>query len=128
MNKLVIAAAAAALFAPGLASAADLSGAWKLVISVMDMSYHANCDLKQDGAALSGTCTPADPPPDGADAPKPSAVTGKVDGSNVAFAYDISFGDMPLHLDYTGALTSDTAMNGKLEVAGGEGTFTASKN
>ena len=128
MNKFLIGAAAAcALMLPGLASAADVSGAWKVVISVADMSFHANCTFAQAAAALTGTCVPADPPADGAPAPKPSATTGSVDGSNVKFGYDISFGDMMLHLDYTGALTSDTAMAGKLDVAGMEGTFTATK-
>lgn len=129
MTKFLIGAAVAgALALPGFASAADVTGAWTLVINAADMTFHAKCALKQDGAALSGTCPPADAPPDGGDAPKPSAVTGAVDGSNVKFGYDISFGDMTMHLDYAGALKSDTAMDGKLEVAGMDGTFTATKN
>ena len=129
MNKLIIlAAAAAALSLPGMASAADVSGAWKLTVNVGDMTYHTNCALTQDGAMLSGTCTPADAPPDGADAPKPAAVTGTVDGSNVKFAYDMSFGDMMIHLAYTGALTSDTAMTGKLNVADMDVDFTGAKS
>jgi opacity protein-like surface antigen len=129
MNKLLIlAAAAAALSLPGLASAADVSGAWKLAVNVGDMTYHTNCALMQDGATLSGTCTPADPPPDGGDAPKPVAVTGTVDGSNVKFAYDMTFGDMMIHLAYTGALTSDTVMAGKLNVADMDVDFTGTKS
>ncbi len=128
MKKLfVVAAAACALALPGLANAA-VNGAWTLMISAADMTYHASCNFTQTGGDLSGTCTPTDPAPDGGAAPKPSPVTGTVDGSNVKFGYDISFGDMPLHLDYTGALSSDTAMAGKLEVAGMEGTFTATKS
>ncbi len=129
MKKLfVLAAAAGALALPGLANAADVSGAWKLVISAADMTFHATCNFTQMGADLSGTCLPSDPPPDGGDAPKPSAVTGKVDGSSVKFGYDITFGDMPLHLDYDGALSSDAAMAGKLAVAGMDGSFTATKS
>ena len=91
------------------------------------MTFHANCALKQDGATLSGTCTPAEAPP-GGDAPKPSTITaGSVDGQNVKFGYDVSFGDMMFHVDYSGALTSDTAMSGKFSVAGMDGTFTATK-
>ncbi len=128
MNKLLIAAAlAGAMALPGLANAADLTGGWKLQIDVAGMTFHANCALTQAAAALSGTCTPSDPAPDGAPAPAPSAVTGSVDGANVKFGYDITFGDMKLHLDYAGATTSDTAMNGKLSVAGMDGTFTATK-
>ena len=129
MKKLlIVAAAACALALPGLANAADASGAWTVVIGVADMTFHAACNFAQTGGALSGTCVPSDPPPDGGAAPKPSPVTGAVDGSNVKFGYDITFGDMPLHLDYTGVLSSDTAMAGKLEVAGMEGTFTATKS
>jgi hypothetical protein len=124
---LIAAAAAGALALPGLASAADVSGAWKVVVSASDMTFHTDCALKQAGAALSGTCVSADPPPDGGAAPKPSTVTGAIDGSNVKFGYDVSFGDMNMHIDYTGALKSDTAMDGKISVAGQDGTFTGTK-
>ena len=128
MKKLLILAAmAGAMALPGLANAADVTGAWKVVIGVADMSFHADCNFTQTAGALTGTCVPSDPPQDGAPAPKPSPVTGAVDGSNVKFGYDISFGDMMLHLDYAGALSSDTAMAGKLSVAGMDGTFTGTK-
>ena len=124
MKKLSIAlACVGALALPGLASAADLSGGWKLVIDVAGMTVHVSCDLKQAGADLSGTCNRTD-----GDAPeKPAAITGKVDGSTAAWSYSISFGDMPLKLDYTGAVKSDTAMDGKISVAGMDGTFTGTK-
>ena len=124
MKTLVIAAAcAAALSLPGLASAADLTGAWKLVVNVAGMTVHIGCDFKQAGADLTGTCHRTD-----GDAPeKPAPITGKVDGSNAAWSYSISFGDMPLKLDYTGAIKSDTAMDGKISVAGMDGTFTGTK-
>ncbi len=124
MKKLVIGAAcAAALALPGLASAADLSGAWKLVVNVGGMTVHVSCDLKQSGADLSGTCNRTDPEA----VEKPTPTTGKVDGSTAAFSYSVSFGDMPLKLDYTGAVKSDTAMDGKISVAGMDGTFTGTK-
>jgi hypothetical protein len=125
---LIAAAVAGALALPGLASAADISGAWKVVVSASDMTFHTDCALKQTGATLSGTCVGTDAPPDGGAAPKPATVTGGVDGSNVKFGYDVSFGDMNMHIDYTGALKSDTAMDGKFEVSGFDGTFTATKN
>lgn len=129
MRKLLIlAAVAGALSLPGLANAADVSGAWKVAINVADMTFHSTCTFAQTGGTLAGSCISADPPPDGADAPKPSTITGTVDGQTVKWGYDITFGDMMLHLDYNGALTSDTAMTGKLEVAGMEGDFTAAKN
>jgi len=128
MKKLLIlAAAAGALALPGLASAADLSGAWKLAVSAGDMTFHTNCSFTQAAAALTGSCISADPAPDGAPAPKPSAVTGTVDGSNVKFGYDVTFGDMTIHLDYSGALDSDTSMKGNIGVADMQIPFTATK-
>ena len=123
MKKLSILAAAAALALPGLASAADLSGAWKLVVSVGGMTIHVSCDLKQSGADLSGTCNRTDPEA----VEKPAATTGKVDGSTAAWSYNVSFGDMPLKLDYAGNVKSDTAIDGKISVAGMDGTFTGTK-
>ncbi len=128
MNKLLIAAAAAcALTLPGLASAADASGAWKVVVTFGDMTFHTNCALTQTGAALAGTCTSADPAPDGAPAPKPAAVTGSVDGSNVKFAYDITMGDMPLHLEYAGVMDTPASMKGNIGAGDMQIPFTATK-
>ena len=120
MNRLAMIAALAAL-APGVAAAADLSGAWKIVANVNDMPVPVACKFTETGAALSGTCGRTDAPE------TPGAVTGTVDGSTVKWAYDVKFQDMPLHVAYTGTITSDTAMSGTLDVAGGSGTFTASK-
>jgi hypothetical protein len=130
MKKLLIlAAAASALAFPGLANAADVTGAWGLTINVADMTFHTTCNFKQDGATLGGTCVAADTPA-GADPPKPSAVTGSVDGQTVKFGYDVTIGDMMIHVDFAGDLTSDTAMTGKFLVPamGGEGAFTAAKS
>lgn len=128
MKKLLlIAAAAAALGLPGLACAADVTGTWKVTVSAGDMMFHSNCNLKQAGAALTGTCVSTDAPPGGGDAPKPADVTGSVDGNTVKFAYDVSFGDMKIHLDHAGTLTSDTAMAGKISVADMQIDFTATK-
>ena len=128
MNKLLIAAAmAGALALPGLANAADVTGPWKVEVSFGDMTFHTNCDFKQAGAALTGTCTPADAPPGGGDKPAGAPVTGSVDGSNVKFAYDITFGDMKIHLDYSGALSSDTAMAGNIGVGDMQVPFKAAK-
>ena len=128
MKKLLIlAAAAGALILPGLANAADVSGAWKVVVTFGEMTFHTNCAFTQSGAALTGTCTPADPPQPGADAPKPAAVTGSVDGSNVKFGYDINIADMMLHLDYAGVLDSDTSMKGNIGAGDMQIPFTATK-
>jgi hypothetical protein len=128
MNKLLMiaAAAAAALSLPGLASAADVSGAWKVTTNAGDMMYHSTCNFTLAGGALTGTCVSTDASPDGS-APKPSTIVGSASGSTAKWGYDITFGDMMLHLDYVGTLSSDTAMAGKVSVAGMDLDFTATK-
>lgn len=120
MKRLLWLAAVAAL-APTIASAADISGAWKLDVSVNDQKIPVGCNLTQSGSTVGGSCNRTD------QAEPPAAVTGSVDGSTVKFGYDIKFQDQALHVAYTGALSSDTAMSGTLEVAGGAGTFTGTK-
>ena len=124
MKRLLIAAAAvAAVAAPGLASAADVSGLWKVAIMAGDMTINVDCKLAQQAAALSGTCTPQ-----GMDGAKPSAFTGgSVDGSTVKWAYDVDLGGMPLHLVWTGNVKSDTAMDGSIDAGGNAVTFSATK-
>jgi hypothetical protein len=130
MKKLLIlaaAAAAGALAMPGLASAADVSGAWKVAVTFGDMTFHTNCTFTQAAAALTGSCVSADPAPDGS-TPKPAAVTGTVDGSTVNFAYDIMLGDMPLHLAYKGDLdAAGTSMKGNIGAGDMQIPFTAAK-
>lgn len=121
MKRLfVIAATAAALLAPAIASA-DESGAWKLSVKVGDMTIPVTCNFTQSGNALSGTCARSDAQE------APAATTGTVNGSAIAFAYDVKFQDMPLHVAYTGAVQADGSISGSLDVAGQTGTFTGTK-
>jgi hypothetical protein len=85
------------------------------------MTYHATCDMKEDGAALSGMCTGSD------EKPAPVAMSGAVDGSNVKWAYDITYNGSPMHVAYTGKVESDTAMDGAVDVQIAQGTFKAAK-
>jgi hypothetical protein len=118
MKKLAL-IAAACLFAPGLAAAADLTGAWKISANVADMPITILCNLTQSGAALSGTCGLQDGP--GA----PTAFTGgTVDGDAAKWAYDDKFQDMPLHVAYT-AVVKDAAMTGTVTVFDMPNPFTA---
>ena len=117
---LLTAAAAAALLAPGIAAAADLTGAWKLDLNIGGMEFHAECTLAQAAAALTGSCA-------GADGQPPAAVTGSVDGSAAKFAYDITYQGNPMHVAYTAAIKSDTAMDGAVDVQIAQGTFTGTK-
>lgn len=123
MKLSLIAAAAAVLLAPAAASAADLSGSWKLELSIAGMMFETTCQMTQAGAAITGSCTGADPAAGG----KPTVLTGTVDGSTAKFAYDITYQGNPMHVAYTGAMKSDTAMDGAVDVQIAQGTFTGAK-
>jgi hypothetical protein len=120
MKTLVLFTAVAALV-PAVASAANVSGTWKLDVDVGGQAVPVTCSLTQTGAALTGTCNRSD------GGEKPAQVTGSVDGSTAKFAYDVQFQDMPLHIAYTATQVSDTAMTGSLDVAGQTGSFKGAK-
>ena len=117
MKKLLI--AAAVLLAPTAASAADLSGVWKLNLDIAGMMIPLACTFTETGQTLGGTC-------DGADG-KPAAVTGAIDGSKVTWAYDTKFQDMPMHVAYTGEIKADASIGGAVDASGNAGTFTGTK-
>jgi hypothetical protein len=120
MKMLLIAAASAALLSPAIASAQDLSGTWKLDLSIAGMDYHAECKMAQAAMALSGNCS-------GGEGQGAVAMTGTVDGTTAKFAYDITYQGNPMHVAYTGNVTSDTAMDGSVDVQIAQGTFKAMK-
>jgi hypothetical protein len=120
MKTLIAAAAAAALLAPGIAAAADLTGAWKIDLDIGGMQFHADCKMTQTAAALTGSCA-------GADGAPPSAMTGTVEGSTAKFAYDITYQGNPMHVAYTGEVKSDKAIEGAVDVQIAQGTFKAAK-
>lgn len=118
MKTLMIAAAVAVL-APAAALAQDMSGAWKLNLNIADMMIPLGCTFTQMDKTLGGTC-------DGADG-KPATVTGTVDGTKIAFAYDTNFNGMPMHVAYTGDVKPDNTISGAVNVPGSSGTFTGTK-
>ena len=118
MRKLLL-IGAAALFVPGIAAAADFSGAWKLSTKIQDAPSEIDCTFIQTGNALSGTCGRAGDPA--------AAATGTVADKTAKWAYSIDFGGQKIEVDYTAALTSDTAMTGKWTVAGQGADFTGTK-
>ncbi len=119
MKKLAL-IAAVLLLAPGVAAAADLTGAWTISTNVNDMPFTIVCNLTQTGAALGGTCGVKDAPD------KPSVLTGAVDGDNAKWAYDVTFQDMPLHIAFAG-VAKDAAMTGTITVLDMPSPFTAVK-
>ena len=87
MKKLAL-IAAVLLLAPGVAAAADLTGAWTVSTNVNDMPFTIICNLTQTGAVLGGSCGVKDAPD------KPSVLTGAVDGDSAKWTYDVTFQDM----------------------------------
>ena len=119
--KLRILAALAALSIPGVAAAADVSGAWKVSTNANGQALTINCSLAQAAAALSGTCGLAD------GSETPAQLTGTVDGDKAAWAYDVDFQGQKLHVSFAGMVDSPTAMSGEMEVFGSKSPFTAVK-
>ncbi len=119
MKKLLL-IAAAVLLAPGIAAAADISGAWKITTNANGQDLVVNCNFAQSGSALSGTCGLA------GGAETPAALTGTVDGMAASWAYDVKFQDMPLHVAFKGDVM-DKTMSGTMDVAGGSSPFKAAK-
>ncbi len=95
-------------FAPTVASAADLSGTWKLDNTFNGKVSVIYCTFVQSGNALSGSCKPDLP---GMEA---SPLTGTVTGSSAKWGYDLKFNGKPARVDYAAALAADGSMAGNL--------------
>ncbi len=113
--------AAALLMAPGLALAADLSGAWTVSSSVGTTPITVNCTLVQKGEALTGSCAPGTAPN------APVAFTGSVKGSHASWGYDVTFRDQPGHVGFEADASSKSAMAGVLSLNGRPSPFKATK-
>jgi hypothetical protein len=119
MKTLVV---AAVLIAPAIASAADLSGAWKVSSSVGATPITVDCALLQKDKALGGACAPGTGPAG------PAAFSdGVVDGNHASWGYDVTFNGAPAHVGFKAEITSDTTMTGTLELSGRPSPFTATK-
>ena len=101
------------------AFAADITGHWSFDGDVEGNPVKHECDFKQDGAQLSGTCKSTER--------DPWTIAGKVDGSKVTFSYDAEHEGEKYNLVYTGTLDGDSTLKGEIEVAGVTGDFTAKK-
>ncbi len=110
---------AATLLLPAAASAADLTGAWKVDSSVGTTPITVNCRLVQTGHALSGDCTPA------TGNAGPTALTGWTEGSRALWGYDVTFRGQPAHVGFIADITANGALAGTLELSGKPSPFTA---
>ncbi|HLG88837.1 MAG TPA: hypothetical protein VKZ79_16740 [Alphaproteobacteria bacterium] len=112
--KLIFAVATATLVA-GVASAADLSGTWAVKGDIAGNAVEPTCTFKQAGGALTGKCGTGDNSGD--------ISNGTVSGTNVAWTWSAG----GYSLDFKGTADSDKSMKGSIDVGGGSGTFTATK-
>jgi hypothetical protein len=117
MKALVlIFALAATTFA---ATLADVSGDWSVDGEVYGTAVKYTCNLTQEGEKLSGTAKL-----DSGDA----AVTGSVADKSVTWQFEVPYNGQMLTLVFDGTVESEKSIKGKIQVAGIEGAFSATKN
>jgi hypothetical protein len=100
------------------AAAADLSGHWTFEGDVVGNPVKLECDLRQDGSKLEGTCKTRE-----ADV----KISGEVNDPKVRFSYATEHDGNIYTLYYSGALDSAAGMKGEIQVSGVTGTFTGRK-
>jgi hypothetical protein len=126
VKRLLLAAVLAC--APGVALAADISGAWTInaAFDSMGVKFTATCTFTQDaGGKLTAPCKG----PAGEALSATGAVTTGSDGkAMVEFGYDTTYQGTPVHLDYKGAPQADGSLAGTIDTGGPQGTFTATKS
>lgn len=111
---LAITSAAAAA-----AAVVDVTGTWNVEGDVVGNAVKFTCALKQTGDSLSGIATV-----EGKEQPMKGTVKERV----VSFEFDVDYQGTTYHNVYTGKLAeSGGSIEGKIEVAGVEGTFAMKK-
>ena len=105
--KYVLLAIALSTLADG-ALAADFGGRWKIEATIGGNPAAIECSLVQKGAALTGTCKPAQF--------DPSEVSGTVAGASAKWAYDVVFNGNQNHVEYEAALGADGKLTGTLHL------------
>ena len=107
--KRLLAIAAILAVAPAMALAADLSGAWKLDLSVQGQTSTVSCAFTQTGNSISGPCVGAGGSHD---------ATGTIDGDKVVFAYDTTIQGQPLKVTFTAEMQADGTLKGNADIGG----------
>ena len=107
------------------ASAADMSGMWKLTAKVETFGFVLHCKFDQAGEKLTGVCTDM-ATNDPQHRPQGSHVltSGVVQGDKVRFSYRTHFLLIPFTCSYSGVVTGDS-FSGEAEAPGHKGVFTA---
>lgn len=99
-------------------SAADLTGHWNFEGDVSGNPVQLDCELKQEGAKLSGACKTQNANVE---------LAGEVNDPKVRFSYSVDYQGTTYTLYYSGVLESDSVIKGEIGVAGTGGTFSAKR-
>jgi ketosteroid isomerase-like protein len=101
----------------------DISGDWIIASSVGadGPKITVYCTLVQDGAALSGSCTP-----EMVNA-QPSDLGGTLNYVSAAWGYDVVFNGNPGRIDFRATSLAAERLEGILSLSGTEAPFTATK-
>jgi hypothetical protein len=109
MKKFSLFAAAAALAvvsAPAIA-ATPADGTWEIEAKTDFGTFKSTMTVGEAGGAT--TVEIVDVPAEGMPPPGPSKISDvKVDGNTLTFKRELSFGDMPIALDYTATVDGNT--------------------
>ena len=99
----------------------DIGGNWRISSSVGadGPKITVHCTLMQDGAELSGSCTPEMENPDA------SALTGSLTASSARWGYDVVFNGNAGRVDFVATSVTVDALSGTLNLSGTEAPFTA---
>ena len=98
----------------------DLTGNWEIHSSVGGrIPITVNCALVQEGATLSGTCTPV------MENPEPAALTGSVSVDNAQWGYEVVFNGNPGTVAFQADVVTADGMLGTLNLSGTEAPFAA---
>jgi hypothetical protein len=114
-GAVVLVVLPASLALPAHAADADVTGDWKIDGSVFFNDIKTTCHFKKTGDSTVGTCDN--------DAGPGEYTPVTISGGKVGWSWNPG----PALLTFDAALTSATAMKGKITVRGFSGSFTATK-
>jgi hypothetical protein len=102
-------------------NARPVAGDWTVASSLMGNPVKLQCAFTQEGSKIGGACK--GPGPIGA-----PAVTGKIDGDDVAFQFEVAQGGLSIALRHVGKLDAAGAtIEGSLDLMGNVSPFKATK-
>jgi ketosteroid isomerase-like protein len=94
------------------APAADLSGDWEFHSEAGQTPIRVDCELRQTGTALAGTCERR------TDDSTPASFTGSVNGSQAQWTYTVTFRGHPGTVEFATQVQSGTRLKGTLKLNG----------